>query len=146
MLVCLLVGSEMYLRVEQEGVRRQAPSGRSLETWSEQRNVWMSWSSRARRSLNSSPNTKTIRDILYTQLPVHLHVPLVLFMIFTAVLFWPLTPHSTLGYVTYQDIRSIGSLQDQTVIAVKAPADTKLEVPDTEGVRWRILSASNVLG
>lgn len=38
-----------------------------------------------------------------------------------------------LGYVTYQDIRSIGSLKDQTVIAVKAPADTKLEVPDTAG-------------
>ncbi|XP_004540481.2 transcription factor E2F2 isoform X1 [Maylandia zebra] len=38
-----------------------------------------------------------------------------------------------LGYVTYQDIRSIGSLQDQTVIAVKAPAETKLEVPDTAG-------------
>ncbi|XP_038584541.1 transcription factor E2F2 isoform X3 [Micropterus salmoides] len=38
-----------------------------------------------------------------------------------------------LGYVTYQDIRSNGSLRDQTVIAVKAPADTKLEVPDTAG-------------
>ncbi|XP_022606283.1 transcription factor E2F2 [Seriola dumerili] len=37
------------------------------------------------------------------------------------------------GYVTYQDIRSIGSLRDQTVIAVKAPAETKLEVPDTAG-------------
>ncbi|XP_017273847.1 transcription factor E2F2 [Kryptolebias marmoratus] len=36
-----------------------------------------------------------------------------------------------LGYVTYQDIRSINSLRDQTVIAVKAPAETKLEVPDT---------------
>ncbi|XP_028250820.1 transcription factor E2F2 [Parambassis ranga] len=33
-----------------------------------------------------------------------------------------------LGYVTYQDIRSIA--RDQTVIAVKAPAETKLEVPD----------------
>ncbi|TNM95331.1 hypothetical protein fugu_016414 [Takifugu bimaculatus] len=43
-----------------------------------------------------------------------------------------------LGYVTYQDIRSIGSLQDQTVIAVKAPADTKLEVPDTEGESLQI--------
>ncbi|KAG8013310.1 Transcription factor E2F2 [Nibea albiflora] len=32
-----------------------------------------------------------------------------------------------------RDIRSIGSLKDQTVIAVKAPADTKLEVPDTAG-------------
>ncbi|XP_044022894.1 transcription factor E2F2 isoform X1 [Siniperca chuatsi] len=38
-----------------------------------------------------------------------------------------------LGYVTYQDIRAIGSLRDQTVIAVKAPADTKLEVPDMAG-------------
>lgn len=38
-----------------------------------------------------------------------------------------------LGYVTYQDIRSIASLRDQTVIAVKAPAETKLEVPDTAG-------------
>ncbi|XP_056152505.1 transcription factor E2F2 [Lampris incognitus] len=34
-----------------------------------------------------------------------------------------------LGYVTYQDIRSISSLQDQTVIAVKPPSETKLEVP-----------------
>ncbi|KAM9341669.1 transcription factor E2F2 [Symphorus nematophorus] len=40
---------------------------------------------------------------------------------------------AVLGYVTYQDIRSISSLRDQTVIAVKAPADTKLEVPDTAG-------------
>ncbi|KAG7224144.1 hypothetical protein INR49_019879 [Caranx melampygus] len=31
------------------------------------------------------------------------------------------------------DIRSIASLRDQTVIAVKAPAETKLEVPDTAG-------------
>ncbi|KAF6717793.1 Transcription factor E2F2 [Oryzias melastigma] len=38
-----------------------------------------------------------------------------------------------LGYVTYQDIRSIASLRDQTVIAVKAPAETKLEVPDAAG-------------
>ncbi|XP_058261179.1 transcription factor E2F3 isoform X2 [Hemibagrus wyckioides] len=34
------------------------------------------------------------------------------------------------AYVTYQDIRKIKSLQDQTVIAVKAPSETKLEVPD----------------
>ncbi|XP_007239241.2 transcription factor E2F2 [Astyanax mexicanus] len=36
-----------------------------------------------------------------------------------------------LGYVTYQDLRSISSLQDQTVIAVKAPSGTKLELPET---------------
>ncbi|XP_060760676.1 transcription factor E2F3 isoform X2 [Neoarius graeffei] len=34
------------------------------------------------------------------------------------------------AYVTYQDIRRIKSLQDQTVIAVKAPSETKLEIPD----------------
>ncbi|XP_077395029.1 transcription factor E2F2-like [Festucalex cinctus] len=36
-----------------------------------------------------------------------------------------------LGYVTYQDIRSIGSFREETVIAVKAPTETKLQVPDT---------------
>lgn len=43
-----------------------------------------------------------------------------------------------LGYVTYQDIRSISSLKDQTVIAVKAPAETKLEVPDAAGSTLQI--------
>lgn len=36
------------------------------------------------------------------------------------------------AYVTYQDIRELGNLRDQTVIVVKAPSDTKLEVPDPE--------------
>uniref|UniRef100_G1KBH0 E2F transcription factor 3 n=1 Tax=Anolis carolinensis TaxID=28377 RepID=G1KBH0_ANOCA len=36
----------------------------------------------------------------------------------------------TLAYVRYEDIREIGSLKDQTVILVKAPPETKLEVPD----------------
>ncbi|XP_029928806.1 transcription factor E2F3 isoform X1 [Myripristis murdjan] len=36
------------------------------------------------------------------------------------------------AYVTYQDIRQLGNLRDQTVIVVKAPTDTKLEVPDPE--------------
>ncbi|KAK2825947.1 hypothetical protein Q5P01_020161 [Channa striata] len=36
-------------------------------------------------------------------------------------------------YPLHTDIRSISSLRDQTVIAVKAPAETKLEVPDTAG-------------
>lgn len=41
----------------------------------------------------------------------------------------------TYAYVTYQDIRRIKSLQDQTVIAVKAPSETKLEVPDPKEVK-----------
>ncbi|KAJ8288516.1 hypothetical protein COCON_G00011750, partial [Conger conger] len=35
-----------------------------------------------------------------------------------------------LAYVTYQDIRRIPSLEDETVIVVKAPSETKLQVPD----------------
>ncbi|NWX46216.1 E2F2 factor, partial [Steatornis caripensis] len=37
---------------------------------------------------------------------------------------------STLAYVTYQDLRAISSFREQTVIAVKAPLETQLEVPD----------------
>ncbi|XP_021440074.2 transcription factor E2F2 isoform X1 [Oncorhynchus mykiss] len=49
-----------------------------------------------------------------------------------------------LGYVTYQDIRSIASLQDQTVIAVKAPSETKLEVPESsEGSQQIYLKSKN---
>nr|XP_009686009.1 PREDICTED: transcription factor E2F2 [Struthio camelus australis] len=35
-----------------------------------------------------------------------------------------------LAYVTYQDLRAISNFQEQTVIAVKAPPETRLEVPD----------------
>lgn len=42
---------------------------------------------------------------------------------------------STLAYVTYQDLRAISSFQEQTVIAVKAPPETQLEVPDFSEVR-----------
>ncbi|NXG02907.1 E2F6 factor, partial [Sakesphorus luctuosus] len=33
------------------------------------------------------------------------------------------------SYVTYQDIRSIQTFQEQIVIAIKAPEETKLEIP-----------------
>nr|XP_057909955.1 transcription factor E2F3-like isoform X2 [Doryrhamphus excisus] len=36
------------------------------------------------------------------------------------------------AYVTYEDIKQLSNLQDQTVIVVKAPTDTKLEVPDPD--------------
>ncbi|XP_054158131.1 transcription factor E2F3-like [Oppia nitens] len=35
-----------------------------------------------------------------------------------------------LAFVTYRDIRGIKEFSDQTVIAIKAPSETKLEVPD----------------
>ncbi|XP_052003301.1 transcription factor E2F3-like [Xyrauchen texanus] len=36
------------------------------------------------------------------------------------------------AYVTYQDLRQDRGLRDQTVIVVKAPSETKLEVPDPQ--------------
>lgn len=41
----------------------------------------------------------------------------------------------TLAYVRYEDIREISTLKDQTVILIKAPPETKLEVPDPTEVR-----------
>ncbi|RMC17260.1 hypothetical protein DUI87_05838 [Hirundo rustica rustica] len=35
----------------------------------------------------------------------------------------------TLAYVTYQDIRSIRAFREQIVMAIKAPEETKLEIP-----------------
>ncbi|XP_028836283.1 transcription factor E2F3-like isoform X2 [Denticeps clupeoides] len=46
------------------------------------------------------------------------------------------------AYVTYDDIRQIQSLKDQTVIIVKAPEETKLEVPDPqEGLQVHLTSS-----
>lgn len=45
----------------------------------------------------------------------------------------------TYAYVTYQDIKQVGNLKDQTVIVVKAPTETKLEVPDPDEVREHIV-------
>ena len=37
--------------------------------------------------------------------------------------------NAKLAYVTYQDIRSIQAFQKQIVIAIKAPEETRLEIP-----------------
>ncbi|XP_010000013.1 PREDICTED: transcription factor E2F6 [Chaetura pelagica] len=37
--------------------------------------------------------------------------------------------NANLAYVTYQDIRSIQAFQEQIVIAIKAPEETRLEIP-----------------
>ena len=142
----------MYLKAVLAEGRRPAPWGKSSETWRKWSDLWMNWSTPAPRSSNSSRNMKIIKDILYMQLCLYLRVdvhvsgcflgPFVRAKKSTLFLLWPLTLHRTLGYVTYQDIRSIGSLRDQTVIAVKAPADTQLEVPDTAGVRDHSMSLS----
>ncbi|XP_053190122.1 transcription factor E2F3 [Scomber japonicus] len=43
-----------------------------------------------------------------------------------------LTMWITFAYLTYEDIQTIPSLKEQTVIVIKAPAETKLEVPHPE--------------
>ncbi|XP_069080222.1 transcription factor E2F2 [Pleurodeles waltl] len=49
-----------------------------------------------------------------------------------------------LAFVTYQDIRSIGNFSEQTVIAIKAPPETRLEVPDLNEENLQIyLKSSN---
>jgi len=40
------------------------------------------------------------------------------------------------SYVTYQDIRGIQDFNNKTVIAIKAPPETKLEVPDPAEVSF----------
>lgn len=42
--------------------------------------------------------------------------------------------NNRLAYVTYHDIRKVEPFSGDTVIAVKAPAETKLEVPDPREV------------
>lgn len=40
-----------------------------------------------------------------------------------------LTEDKRYGYVTYQDIRSVESFREKTVLVVKAPPETELQVP-----------------
>ena len=40
-----------------------------------------------------------------------------------------------LAYVTYHDIRKVDTFNRDTIIAIKAPAETRLEVPDPREVR-----------
>lgn len=49
-----------------------------------------------------------------------------------------LTSDITFAYLTYDDVRRISSLKEQTVIVIKAPEETKLEVPNPEEVRFFI--------
>jgi len=40
-----------------------------------------------------------------------------------------LTEDKRFGYLTYQDIRSVESFRQKTVLVVKAPPETELQVP-----------------
>uniref|UniRef100_A0A3B3DJH1 E2F transcription factor CC-MB domain-containing protein n=1 Tax=Oryzias melastigma TaxID=30732 RepID=A0A3B3DJH1_ORYME len=48
------------------------------------------------------------------------------------VLCCSLTPWITYAYLTYTDVRQIPSLRDKTVILIKAPPETTLQVPHPE--------------
>lgn len=42
----------------------------------------------------------------------------------------------TFAYLTYEDVQRIPNLKEQTVIVIKAPVGTKLEVPHPEEVSF----------
>ena len=42
----------------------------------------------------------------------------------------------TLALITYKDLKSIEDFKDKTVLAIKAPPQTRLEVPDPQEVRF----------
>lgn len=46
--------------------------------------------------------------------------------------------HCTSAYVTYEDICQIGVFQDQTIVSIRAPEETKLEVPTPTEVRHKV--------
>jgi hypothetical protein len=41
-------------------------------------------------------------------------------------------PSAPNAYVTFDDLRTLPSMQDQTILAIKAPVGTRLEVPDPD--------------
>lgn len=51
---------------------------------------------------------------------------------------YSLTLKITFAYLTYDDVQRIPSLKEQTVIVIKAPAETKLEVPHPEEVHFLV--------
>lgn len=52
---------------------------------------------------------------------------------------YSLTLKITFAYLTYDDVQRIPGLKGQTVIVIKAPAETKLEVPHPEEVDFFFL-------
>lgn len=47
------------------------------------------------------------------------------------------------GYITYQDLRSINKYKNKTVMAIKAPPNTQLSVPDDDDDKYSILMKSD---
>jgi len=44
------------------------------------------------------------------------------------------------AFIAHEDIRKLDGMSDQTILAVKAPSGTRLEVPDPDDVRHPLLS------
>jgi len=54
-----------------------------------------------------------------------------------------LTEDKRYGYMTYQDIRSIESFREKTVLVVKAPSETELQVPQNDGGEHKMFLKSH---
>jgi hypothetical protein len=52
--------------------------------------------------------------------------------------------HRPLAYLTFDDLRRVPALRGDTLIAIKAPSGTQLEVPDPEAVRLAVCSLLQV--
>lgn len=44
-----------------------------------------------------------------------------------------LTEDKRYGYITYQDLREVESFKHKTILVVKAPPETELQVPQDQG-------------
>lgn len=47
------------------------------------------------------------------------------------------------GYITYQDLRSIAKYKNKTVMAIKAPPNAKISVPEDQDENYKILMKSD---
>ena len=51
------------------------------------------------------------------------------------------------AYISYQDLRSVPHFRDQTILAIKAPAEAQIHVPDPgEGIRMQMKSEQDEIG
>ncbi len=49
------------------------------------------------------------------------------------------------AFVTHEDLRGMKGMDDQTIIAIKAPSGTRLEVPDPDEVSYIYISLPRYL-
>lgn len=72
---------------------------------------------------------ETVPQASFRMYNIHIIKNILFYECFTERDIKQLTDNKRFGYVTYQDIRSIESYRQKTVLVVKAPPETELQVP-----------------